>query len=208
MSGVFRFAASLSIAVWAATAAAETVFVIPSSSRFPGSYYVENGNYFYRGASSYDVADGTVVSRGECVHVADLAKRLEHEARTMCHDMADNYREMPNYPETYREAYRIWQLAKQLSESKEDIDQATASMIVRDLDSRFQPVRREVSGWSVPQSRQRGQGTLQAKSHRAEAIIHHLLNDVGPAKGTWVARADVVAPRLSAPQNGVETMVR
>jgi hypothetical protein len=149
-----------------------------------------------------------LVKRGNCTHVADLAQRLEYEARTMCHDMADNYRDEPRYPEMYREAYRIWQLAKQVEERAGETEQSTISTIVRDLDSRLQPVRREISSWNSQQERQRGEGSLQAKVERAEAVIHHLRNDVGPPKNTWVARAEVAAPRLQAPENAPATMLR
>jgi hypothetical protein len=181
---------------------------VPSSSRFPGSYYVENGRHYYRSSSQFEAADPAIVIRGDCAHAGDLAKRFEYEARTMCHDMADNYREQPNYPEMYREAYRIWQMAKQLESYRAEAQQPAVSAIVRDLDARFQPLRREVSSWSTNQQRQRGVGTLQAKAERAEAVIHHLRNDVGPAQNTWVARADVAAPTLQAPENSPETILR
>jgi hypothetical protein len=175
---------------------------VADSSRFQGSYYVENGKHYYR-----DSRHGTtVVERGECEHAKDLAKRLEHEARTMCHDMSDNYRTNATYPQIYRETYRIWELAKEIQESEDD-DQVRLGALVRDLDTRFQLVRREVSSWTSEQRTQRGEGTLQAKVERAEALMQHLWNDVGPAQNTWVARKDAV-PTLQAPANGSGTILR
>jgi hypothetical protein len=186
----------------------EPRFLVEGTKRFPGSYYIDRGQYFHRPASSEQNWGPTVVERGECSHARDLAKRLEYEARTMCHDMADNYRDNPNYSPMYREAYRIWELAKQIKTSPRDTDPVTLGTLVRDLDSRFQPLRREVSTWSSSHESQRGQGTLQAKVDRAEAVIHHLWNDVGPSQNTWVARKDGGAPLLQAPENGEGTVWR
>ena len=64
---------------------------------------------------------------------------------------------------------------------------------VRELDSMFQPVRREVVGWNRHLKQHYGEGGVYTKIDRTESLIHHLINDVGPtSRGPKLVKAGSV----------------
>jgi hypothetical protein len=156
-----------------------TKYVVPQTSRFQGSYYVSNGRHYFRPASTR-YSRPQVVNRGSNTHVGDLIRRLEFETRLLCLDMMDNYSHNSGYAHTYQSAFELWEHTVEIKQHYQSSNRATMSAMVRELDSLFQPVRRDVIGWSRHQKKQRGEGGIYTKIDRTESLIHHLINDVGP----------------------------
>jgi hypothetical protein len=154
-------------------------YVVPQSGRFEGSYYVSNGKHYFRSASTR-YSRPQVVNRGSNAHVGDLIRRLEYETRLLCLDMADNYSHNREYAHTYQNAFELWEHTVEIKQHYQSSNRATMTAMVRELDSLFQPVRRDVIGWSRHQKKQRGEGGIYTKIDRTESLIHHLNNDVGP----------------------------
>jgi hypothetical protein len=154
--------------------------VVAQSRNFPGSYYVDKGVFYYRPQNGRRPAPPEIIEAGSFAHVDDLSTRLEYELGMMCLDIHDNYRHNPGHSDAYRQAYQVWQLAQQIQSPDAELNQSEVGDMVRSLDPQFQPLRREVSGWTRRQSRQHGSGSLQTKLVRVESLIHHLLNAAGP----------------------------
>ena len=164
--------------------------VISHSDRFHGSYYVEKGSHYYQPHGARRV----VIERGSFSYVDDLAERFDDEVNQLGLDMHDNYDHNRGYHKAYRGVYQLLESAEKIRVSLEQEDRAAVGELVRGLDSLFQPVRRDVEGWTRRQHRQRGRGGLPAKIERVESLIHHLLHDVGPAAPTaQMARAEAPA---------------
>jgi hypothetical protein len=154
-------------------------YVVPQSSRFPGSYYVSNGKHYFKLASSR-YSRPTVVERGSGQYIDDLIRRLEFETRVLCLDMADNYSHNSSFKRAYQNAYELWELTVEIKEHRRSSNRAMMTAKVRELDSVFQPVRREVVGWNRRLKNHYGEGGVYNKIERTESLIHHLINDVGP----------------------------
>jgi hypothetical protein len=161
-------------------------FVVGPSDDFHGGFYIQNGRYYYRPYGRGRVVQPIVIQPGSFSHVDDLAQRLEHEMNLLCLDMHDNYNHNRGFRETYREAYRMLELAQGIHASEHQHDRAAIAAMVGELDSLFHHVEGDVQSWSRRARRQWGQGSLRSKMQSVEALIHHLQNDVGvqaPAPG-------------------------
>lgn len=126
-----------------------------------------------------------------------LAERLESMANQYCLDLHYNYQHNPGYPETYREAYKLLQAAKYIHGRDHQGDHAMIQRSVNSIDELFHHVQGEVRGWRSGNQRQVNQLSLAAKTEELEALIHHLMFDIGvkPAHDDGPAPA----PREEAP---------
>jgi hypothetical protein len=150
-----------------------------------GSYYVDSGYYYYQpqtfvtDPTQYVVSKPVAVKFGSFSHIDDLSSRLERLANELCLDMYYNYSHNPAFAETYREAYQILQTAKYVHVKEHQDDRAEVARRLSELDPLFHHVQGEVGGWSRHHHRQIAQGSATAKIAVMEAILHHLMNDVG-----------------------------
>jgi len=156
--------------------------LIGHTRQFPGSYYVKKGVYYYQPPRGRRAAPPEIIENGSFAHVDDLATRLEYELGMMCLDIHDNYSHNVGHSDVYRQAFQVWQLAQQMHSSDEALNETEVAEMIHSIDPLFQPVRREVNGWSRRSRRQHGQGDLQSKIVRVEALTHHLMNSAGPVR--------------------------
>ena len=119
------------------------------------------------------------VQFGSFQHHEQLAERLEATANQFCLDLHYNYQHNPGYAETYREAYKLLQAAKYLHGKDHQGDHAALQRSGNGVDELFHHVQEEVRGWRSSNQRQVGQFSLAAKTEELEALIHHLLFDIG-----------------------------
>jgi hypothetical protein len=167
-------------------------YVVPENSRFAGSYYVSGGKHYFKTASS-KYSRPTVIERGSGQHIGDLLRRLEHETRMLCLDMADNYGHNVGFSDAYQGAYDLWELTLEIQDHRRNANRALMTAKIRELDSVFQPMRREVVGWNRRLQQNHGQGGVYSKIERTESLIHHLINDVGPtSRGPKLVKTGVV----------------
>lgn len=160
-------------------------FVVPATRRY-GTYYThEDVHYFTPPALPVVVNQPVVVQRpvqvefGTFRHYEQLAERLETLANQLCLDLHYNYQHNRNYDETYREAYQLMQLVKFIHGSEHRGDRTAIRKSADDLDELFHHVQRELKSWTRAERRQVGEYGLMAKVEELEALIHHLLFDVG-----------------------------
>lgn len=116
---------------------------------------------------------------GSFQHHEQLAERLEAMANQLCLDLHYNYQHNPGYAEAYREAYKLLQAAKYLHGRDHQGDHGALQRSGNGIDELFHHVQGEVRGWRSGNQRQVGQFSLAAKTEEMEAVIHHLLFDIG-----------------------------
>lgn len=108
-----------------------------------------------------------------------LAERLESMANQFCLDLHYNYQHNPRYAEAYREAYKLLQAAKYIHGREHQGDHAMIQRSGNSIDELFHHVQGEVRGWRSGNQRQVGQLSFVAKTEELEALIHHLMFDIG-----------------------------
>lgn len=112
-------------------------------------------------------------------HHEQLAERLETMANQFCLDLHYNYQHNPGYAETYREAYKLLQAAQYVHGKDHEGDHAAIQRSGNSIDELFHHVQGEVRGWRSGNRRQVGQLNLAAKTEELEALIHHMMFDIG-----------------------------
>jgi len=161
-------------------------FVVPHYDRHHhGSYWVDSGAYYYQPRTyavipnTHVVAKPIAVEFGGFSQVGDLSGRLERLANELCLDLHYNYAHNPGFSETYREAYQILDAAKSINVKEHQDDRDDIARQVQALDPLFHHVQGEILGWSRNHQRQIGQAGIVAKLDSMEALLHHLMNDIG-----------------------------
>lgn len=156
-------------------------YVVPAHENH-GTYYTYEDTRYYTPAK---VSGGTTAYKpvaiefGAFAHVDELSTRLERVANQLCLELHHNYRHNPGFKETYREAYRILSKAKYVHDSGHGGDQEAIRKTLSDMDIEFHHVVEEFQGWSRHVHRPVGHGDVGPKVAEIEALIHHLLYDVG-----------------------------
>lgn len=138
------------------------------------------------------------VSFGACSHVDDLASRLELLMNELCLDLYYNYSHNPGFPETYAEAYSLYQTAQSIHAAQHNFDRATVQNQLAGADALFHHIQDDVFGWSRNPHRQIGALGLQERIDITEDTLHHLMEDVGVAIGP--VREEPPVPGTFAPQ--------
>jgi hypothetical protein len=159
------------------------LWVVPAlGPRYRGSYYSDQGNYYYmpQNTTSY-AAKPIEIEFGGYAHVDDLAWRLERLANELCLELHYNYKHNPGYAESYRAAYQILDTAKFIRVKENQADRDEVAGRLNELDGLFHQLEANVKGWSRRSNRQIGQGGAQTKLDMVAATLHHLMHDVGVA---------------------------
>lgn len=160
-------------------------FVVPATPRYGAYYNYQDTHYFTPPAPPVVVNQPVIVQRpvsiefGAYKHYEQLSDRLETLANQVCLDLHYNYQHNRNYAETYREAYQLMQVVKFIHGSEHRGDRNAIRKSADDLDELFHHVQRELKTWTREERRQVGQFGLLAKVEEMEALIHHLLFDLG-----------------------------
>lgn len=161
-------------------------FVVPHyGHHYHGSYWVDSGRYYYQprtyvvSPQAHVAAKPIVVEFGGYSQVDDLSGRLEKLANELCLDMHYNYSHNSGFAETYREAYQIFGATKSIHATDVKNDRAEIARRVQELDPLFHHVQSEIKKWNRQHRRQIGQAGILTKTDALEALLHHLMNDVG-----------------------------
>lgn len=160
-------------------------YVVPSTPRYGAYYNYEDRHYFTPPAPPVVINQPVVVQRpvpiefGAFKHQEQLADRLETLANQFCLDLHYNYRHNRNFAEVYREAYQLLQAAKYVHASEHRGDRNAIRKSATSIDNLFHHVQEEVSDWTRVDSRRVGDYSLLAKTEELQALIHHLMFDVG-----------------------------
>ncbi len=160
-------------------------YVVPATPRHGTFYTYEDQHYFTPPAPPVVINQPVVVQRpvqaefGAFKHYEQLSDRLETLANQLCLDLHYNYQRNRNYAETYREAYQMMQMAKFIHGGEHRGDRDAVRKAGRDIDDLFHHVQAELKTWTREERRRVGEYGLMAKVEELEAMIHHMLFDVG-----------------------------
>jgi hypothetical protein len=194
-------------------------YVVPLYLGFAGGYYMDGGNYYYSPEQivptpTEQVDPGTPVvpppateakkpiklTFGAFAYYPDLAGRLAAEVNALCLDMHHNYQGNKNFAEDYAEAYSILEFAQALQADKGDHDAIAKK--AADAHLKYHHFMNEAAGWTRSAKKQVGTDGLDEKMARGEAILHHLLYDVGVKQEEKATGAPLttVDPKEEAPR--------
>jgi hypothetical protein len=160
-------------------------YLVPPTHHHHGTYYTYENQHYYTPPAPRSVAGQRVVRRPVVVdfnafkHQDELAERLEKLTNQLCLDLHYNYRHNRGFQETYTESYQLLQLAKYLHDSEHRGDKNAIRKSARSLDNLFHHVQDDVKNWSRVEHRYVGEVGTLAKMEEIEALIHHLMYDVG-----------------------------
>jgi hypothetical protein len=146
-----------------------------------GNYYVRNGEYYYipRTTTGHQHYMPQQVVFGSFSHVDELASRLETLANRLCLDLHYNYSHNPDFRETYREAYQLYQVAGYVHAAEHQNDRRAIQEELRGLDQLVHHLLDDVRGWSRHHHRSFGHVGISSQLTMIESTLHHLINDVG-----------------------------
>ena len=160
-------------------------FVIPGVGQ-SGTYYTNQNSHYYtpvqpprRSGRSPGVQNPVKLEFGAFRHHEELAARLETLTRELCLDLHHNYQGNRGFDDVYGEAYRLMQAAKSLHSNEHRGDHKAMQRIAPRFDSLFHHVQRELHGWRSGDHRNIGQMNTHARMEEMEAVIHHLMYDLG-----------------------------
>ena len=128
---------------------------------------------------SYLAAQPVQIESSGDTHEDYLAERLERLANLLCLDLHYNYRHNPDFAETYRAAYEIFDMAKSIHAIEHQGDREEVARRLEEVDEVFNLAQNQIQTWSRRHYRQFGQADAQAKLELIEATLHQLMNDFG-----------------------------
>lgn len=140
----------------------------------------EHGHYDY----------GLQTRYGSRSHLDALSADLKHRANALCWEMYENYKENPNWRDTYRAAYKLLQDAKEIymlvynNEYKKAGDPGVDRIAhdLADIDQLFHVVEEGVENWKPTRASPHGganRGKLSTILEDLEETLHHLMADYG-----------------------------
>lgn len=160
-------------------------YVVPSGGNY-GAFYTHDDGYYYTppvtrvvGQPPQPAPRPVTLKFGGFQYHVELAQRLEMLANQFCIDLHYNYQENPEFDETYGQAYQVLQAAKFMVDKDNAGDHAALQRSVNSVDQLFHHVERDVRTWRSANRRQVGQLSLAAKTEEMEAVLHHLMFDLG-----------------------------
>jgi hypothetical protein len=196
-------------------------YVVPHYLGYAGGFYMDGSSYYYTPQQlsplTTEPIDPTTpivptpateakqpikITFGGFAYYQDLAGRLAAEVNALCLDMHHNYQGNKSFAEVYAEAYSVLEIAKELQTDKGNHD--AIAKRAAEAHRKYHHFMNEVAGWISSPKKQVGTDGLEEKMARGEAILHHLLYDVGvkeeaQAPGSPLA---VVDPKDEAPRPG------
>lgn len=127
-----------------------------------------------------------------------LAADLEVQAKDLCLELHENYRQNPGWQQTYSEAYEILITATYIRGLERAGNPAKARRAALELDDLFHHVEGDVAGWTPHAQRRVGHGGLTAKLEDVEETLHALLDEV---RGTPVGAGDGLNEEVPLPDS-------
>ena len=161
-------------------------FVVPSVQRH-GTYYTHEDKHYFtppvrvasNGGRPVNVSPPVVMEFGASKHHEQLSERIETLANELCLDLHYNYRHNDHYRETYTEAYELLQAAKFVHAKEHQGDHEAIRRSATSIDNLFHHVQGHLGEWTSAERRPIGRLPLPAKLEELEALIHHMMYDLG-----------------------------
>jgi hypothetical protein len=161
------------------------VHVVSEIGRDHGTFYLMNGQFYYRSVRTAALPGGARVTGsseivfGGCSHVDELAFELEVLLNDLCLDLYYNYSHNPDFHTTYVEAYDLLQVAKFMHAAEHQNDREAMRNRLAGADALLHHLQDDVCGWTVLHRRHVGRLDTQTRFEVSLSTLHHLMNDVG-----------------------------
>lgn len=156
-------------------------FILPLGDN-SGAYYTYADKHYFTPAPAPDDARREApvpLEFGAFEHYEKLAARLERMANALCLEMHRNYRSEDGFRQTYREAYQLLEGAKFIHDSAHRDDRRALQESATRLDGLFHHLQEHVQHWNLHQQRGPARLSMPARMEELEALIHHLMFDLG-----------------------------
>lgn len=180
-------------------------YVVPSRGRH-GAYYTHGNARYYMppvvrvvGQQPQATPRPVPIEFGGFRHHEELAERLETLANQICLELHHNYQQNRGFDDVYREAYALLQAAKYIHGKEHAGDKAAIQRSVRSIDELFHHVQEHVDGWRSANRRQVGELNLFGKTEEFEAVLHHLMYEIGVKPAHDDPNEEAPSPRDQAP---------
>ncbi len=161
-------------------------YVVPATPHHGSFYNYEDRHYYAPPAPVVVIGQPppppprpAPIEFGAFKHYESLADRLETLMNQFCLDLHYNYPHNRNYAETYREAYQLLQAAKYVHGSEHRGDRDAIRKSGASIDNLFHHMQGVVRDWTRVETRPVGSYSLLAKTEELQALIHHLMYDIG-----------------------------
>lgn len=157
-------------------------YVVPPAQKY-GAFYLHDDKRYYtprhQDDGHHDEQRPVPVEFGGFKHHQELAERLDALSNELCLDLHHNYSQNHGFKDIYREAYELRQAAKFIHDSEHREDHKGIQRSATTIDKLFHHVQAEITDWQSQNQRTIGRYSLAAKMEEMEAVIHHLIFDVG-----------------------------
>ena len=155
-------------------------YIVPASPRF-GAFYTFDKGYYYtpRVQRGQPGARPVLVTFGAARYYFELAERLEEACNELCLDLHYNYRENRSFKRVYSEAYQLLNAAKFIHDKAHENDRKAIRRSATEMDNLFHHVQEEVSGMRRQERQRVGRLNMEGKLEEVQALLHHLLYDLG-----------------------------
>lgn len=179
-------------------------YVVPSGGRYGAFYTHDNGSYYTPpvtrvvGEQQQPAPRPVLLKFGGFQKHEELAERLEMLANNICLDLHQNYQDNPGFDEVYGEAYKLLQAAKYVHGKEHQGDKAAIQRSVNSIDEMFHHMQRDIGEWRNANRRQVGQMSLAAKTEEFEAVLHHLMFEIGVKPAHDNHDEEIPSPRNQA----------
>ena len=160
----------------------------PLTTAYAGQYSAHHSGYTQ---TALLPSIPTKCTFGACSHVDDLALRLEILMNELCLDLYYNYAHNPGFPETYSEAFSLYQIAKSIHAAEHHFNREAVRQQLTGADGLFHHIQDDVKGWSRHSQVQIGTLGIITKMAMAEETLHHLMEDVGVSLSTGLPEPPV-----------------
>lgn len=160
-------------------------FVVPGIGQV-GTFYTHENTHYY---TPYQASGGpgrpqsaqrpVAIQFGSFRYHEELTDRLVALTKDLCLEMHHNYRDNRGFNRTYAKAYELMETAKFLNNREQRGDHRAMQRSSPKLDSLFHDVESDVRDWRSSERRSFGRMSLPARMEEMEAVIHHLLFDLG-----------------------------
>ena len=182
-----------------------------------GGTYPSNGYYYSNGGTSvvqpqYSTnttqvyADGSNATSNTQQQPRGLSAVLVDQTNTFLWTMHKNYQSQPDFKATYRDAYELMTLSKQINETpvaQENLKKVQD--LAQQLAGKFPSVGSRISAWrsADDSSTSTGQSNLSQQFNQAEQTLRGLMTDLGvqPAPTSTTTPSNIV-PGASSPSAG------
>ncbi len=181
-------------------------FVVPSTGRYGSFYSHDNARYYTPpvarivGQQAPPAPRPVELKFGGFQKHAELAERLETLANQLCLDLHANYQDNPDFDEVYGLSYKLLQAAKYVHGKEHAGDKAAIQQSVNSIDEAFHHVQRDIRDWRSANRRQVGPMNLAATTEEFEAVLHHLMFDLGVKPSHDEQDEEPPLPEASAPR--------